>query len=178
MRRIAAVGPCDDVAPEAGGAAWTAVTACTAVDQAGAERQVGRDVAEPIAAARAEALRHGELALEQLPPAANRARRVAIDDVERRVRRAQVADSGADLLSQRLRDARVLQIRRLSVVVQLRLRGRRREQCERADGAQGRSRTPCTRLWCNSHRFPPVAIRLSSRTRSPRIAASGSRVPI
>jgi hypothetical protein len=46
-----------------------------------------------------------ELALEELAPAAYRAKRIARDDERRRIGRRPVAAAGADLLRERLGDA-------------------------------------------------------------------------
>ena len=80
VRRVAAVGPRDDVAAESRRAARPAVAAGAAVDQPGADGAFGLDVADAVVRARAEALRQRELALEELPAAPDRAGRIARDD--------------------------------------------------------------------------------------------------
>src|SRR5690606_2746206 len=105
MRRVAAVGKRADVAAVAGRAARPAVAGGAAVGEAGAERALRRDVAaRGRVHARAEPLARAELALEDLPAAANRAGRIALDEVDGRPRRRRVALAAADLACERLAD--------------------------------------------------------------------------
>jgi hypothetical protein len=87
MRRVAAVGSGEDVAPAAGGTARPPMAGGAAVGQPGDSRSVEQarvvaiaDVADAIVGARAETLREGELALEELPAADDGAKRIARDD--------------------------------------------------------------------------------------------------
>ena len=122
VRRIAAVGTRDDVAAESRRAAWTPVTTGATLDQAGADGAFRRDVADAIVRARPESLHQRELPLEQLAPAPDRAGRVARDDVGGRIRCQPVTDARADLLIERLEDARAFDVRRLGLIRELRVR--------------------------------------------------------
>ena len=111
MRRVAAVGPRDDKSAEAGASPWTAVAAGAAVHQPGADDPIDLGVPEAIARHRALAQRAGELALEDLPAPPDGARRITIDDVQRRARCVGVASSRTDLLREGLGNALVGGIR-------------------------------------------------------------------
>src|SRR6185295_10925019 len=92
------------VPAEPGRAERPAVARGAAVREARAERGFDLDVADPVADARADALRVRELALEELPPALDRAERVALDQEDRRIRGEDVPAPGPDLLRQGLLD--------------------------------------------------------------------------
>jgi hypothetical protein len=140
MRRIPALRPREHAAARARGAPGTAVAAGTAIGQPRPERRGGLDIADAIVDARAAPLRHGELALEHLAPATNRAERVAPDEKERGVGGHHVAPARADLLLQRFLHARVRPIRGLGDVRELRVR-RGAQAPERAH--QRQTREPC-----------------------------------
>jgi hypothetical protein len=59
------------------------VTRSAAIRETGANRDIGIQVADSIAFVWSLSLCLRELPLEQLPPSANRAEGIAIDDVER-----------------------------------------------------------------------------------------------
>src|SRR5690606_8341764 len=77
VRRVAAVGKRGDVAADAGRAARPAVARSATVRQSRAEPARLRDIAARVLVhARPQALVGAELTLEQLPAAADRARRI------------------------------------------------------------------------------------------------------
>src|SRR6266550_8361231 len=96
--RIAAVRSRHHVSPEASGATWAAMTAGTTIAETCAEREICVDVADTIVCEWSHGLTAQELALEQLPPAANGAKRIARDDERRRVGSHPIAFTRTDLL--------------------------------------------------------------------------------
>ena len=96
MRGITAVGSSDDVAAKSGRTARAAVAARAAIGEAGADREVGIDVSRSVPGYRPLSLSAREFALEELAAAANGAERIAIDDVERRVRSIGVSPPCSD----------------------------------------------------------------------------------
>jgi len=68
------------------------------VDETGANRRIGVDVADAVLRARPEALKIRELSLEQLPAASNRTRRISQSDEGRGTWRHGIADARSDLL--------------------------------------------------------------------------------
>src|SRR5690606_14307437 len=105
VRRIAAVRERADVAAVTGRAARPTMAVRAAVRKPCAERAHRRDVAGAVPIhARPHPFGDAELALEELPAAANRPGRIALDQVGRGSDGCRVALPGADLSAQRLRD--------------------------------------------------------------------------
>ena len=99
------------------------MTAATTVRDTRANPRVGVDVSRTVPDTWPESLPLRELALKDLPSAADRAGRIALDDVDGGVRRGDVADARPVLLTQGLRDPDIYRVRRLLKVDQLRFRG-------------------------------------------------------
>jgi hypothetical protein len=95
------------------------VTRGAAVRQAGANSVSRLDVTVAVADARPLALHPGELALKELPPPPDRPERIARDDEGGGVRREDVTSSDAELFVERLGDAFVRGIGRLSAIDEL-----------------------------------------------------------
>src|ERR1700704_2379183 len=114
--RIAAVRSCHHVATGTCGAARAAMTSGATVAESCAQRAVCVDGADPIVCEWSHALTAQELALKQLSPAANGAKRVARDDERRRVGGHPIAFSRPDLLCERFGNAEVGDIRVLRAV--------------------------------------------------------------
>ena len=95
MRCVAAVRTRHDVAAEASRSARAAVASGATVGETRADGEIDVDVAEPVAGHRALPLEVRELALKQLPPTANGAKRILGDHPLRSIRigaRASIAD--------------------------------------------------------------------------------------
>ena len=127
--------------PESRRAARTAVARGAAVGHAGADREIGADVAAAVVGQRTLAFGERELALEELAAAPDRAKRIARDDERRRLGRVPVAAIGADLLLERLGDPFVRRVGRLDAIDELRHRrtASREEGCQRRCGRARKS---------------------------------------
>src|SRR5688500_5237238 len=105
MRRIATVGTRHDQTAHTCGPAWPTMARSTAVRESGADRERDVEIAATVTGQGSRTLLEAELALEQLPAAPDRAKRIARDDVRRGIRRVPVAAPGPDLLGERPGDA-------------------------------------------------------------------------
>jgi hypothetical protein len=93
-----------------------------AVGETGADGEVGVHIARAIADARSLALGPGELPLEELSPATDRAERIASKYEEGGAWSHDVAAPGTDLLCERLADPFVEDVGRLRAVDELGVR--------------------------------------------------------
>jgi hypothetical protein len=106
VRSVAAIGSGHDVATEPGRTTRPSVTRRTGVSKACSQACVGGDIPKgAIVGARSQTLENAELALEDLPAAADRTSRIPFDDVDRGTNRIDVASSSTDLLRKRFGDA-------------------------------------------------------------------------
>jgi hypothetical protein len=154
MGRIAAVGPRHDITAESGGSAGAPVTRGAAVRQAGADSVSRLDVAVAVADARPLALHPGELALKELPPPPDRPERIARDDEGGRVLREDVASTDAELFVERLGDAFVRGIGRLSAIDELAERAVDAREAHRRDDDEKSDSDRCSLMIHQPFRFP------------------------
>ena len=133
VRRIAAVGARGDVAADARRAARPPVACGATVGHAGADREVGADVAAPVRRERALALHQREFALEELAAAPDGAERIARNDERGGLGRVPVAAIRADLLFERLGDPLACGVGCLDAVDELGLRSTGRAEQDRQD---------------------------------------------
>jgi hypothetical protein len=98
---ITAVRACDNIATVACCTAGPAVAASARVHKTCTDDGLGGNVAAPVGLPWSKALCHGEFALKELAPAANGARRVPLDEVDRRVWCVLISLSRTDLLLKR-----------------------------------------------------------------------------
>ena len=103
MRCIAAVRTCGDVATSAAGPARTPVAKRTTIGESSADRAICVQIAEAVALVCSLPLQARELALKELTAAANRTKRIALNDKNRRVPCRCVATTGAGFILQGLR---------------------------------------------------------------------------
>ena len=84
VRRVTAVRPGEHVAAKPRRSPRTSVAAGAAVRQAGTQGAIHVEITDSVLRARSQALLHRELSLEQLAPPADRAKGVALDEIQRR----------------------------------------------------------------------------------------------
>src|SRR5262249_55269111 len=97
---VAAVGMGCNIATRSGRASRTAMACRTTVGQPSANPRISVEVAHTIAFIRALSLRASELSLEQLPPAPDRAKWIALNNEDRRVGHENVAPPSSDLVGE------------------------------------------------------------------------------
>src|SRR5581483_1510090 len=99
------------------------MTTATTVRETRTDPWISLDVSSAVPDTWPESLPLGEFALKELSSPTNRAGRIALDDVDGRVRRHHITDARSILLTQGFRDPDVGRVRRLLEVDQLGFRG-------------------------------------------------------
>jgi hypothetical protein len=125
VRRIAAIGPGNDITAKSGGTARPAVARSAAIARAGSDTEIFGDVTGSIAYIGTLAVLSLELALKQLTAPANRSEGIAGDQVGGRIRSLGISPAGSNLFGQRLRDAFISRIRSFRFVDELARSARR-----------------------------------------------------